>query len=238
VEARTSSSILCTGASRLSVHLNARYYIGVLTCGRLSTRLSARALSACVARAHVDVFELATHTAAPPACRAAADDEVQSADCPQNVQLKWMAEATSSIYATPIVTDLFADGFKDIIVPSFVHNLEVFQADNGAQAAGFPAWHADRVHSSPLMFDADHDGVQDILLATYSGDILFYRDNGNVLPLKLTVPRLIVKRCAPLEVAPLTGIAGSAAACASATRAQLFAAQFVTKFSSGQFRSA
>jgi FG-GAP-like repeat len=112
------------------------------------------------------------------------------------VQLKWMAETTSSVYATPIITDLYADGFKDIIVPSFVHNLEVFQGDNGAQAAGFPAFHSDKVHASPIMFDIDRDGIQDILVATYSGEILFYQDNGQQLPLQFTIPRLSVKRCA------------------------------------------
>ena len=45
--------------------------------------------------------------------------------CPQNLELRWMTEVTSSIYATPLITDLYSDGQKDIIVPSFVHYLEV-----------------------------------------------------------------------------------------------------------------
>ena len=45
--------------------------------------------------------------------------------CEQNVALKWMTEAGSSIYATPLITDLYSDGHKDIIVPTFVHQLEV-----------------------------------------------------------------------------------------------------------------
>lgn len=132
----------------------------------------------------------------PRRCRTGDDEQVDSTDCPQNVQLKWMAETTSSVYATPIITDLFADGYKDVVVPSFVHYLEVLQGDNGAQAAGFPAFHSDRVHASPLMVDADHDGVQDVLVATYSGEVLFYQDTGEQLPLRLTLPRLPVKRCA------------------------------------------
>lgn len=35
------------------------------------------------------------------------------------------AEVSSSIYATPLITDMFSDGRRDIIVSSFVHNLEV-----------------------------------------------------------------------------------------------------------------
>ncbi len=36
-----------------------------------------------------------------------------------------MSEVSSSIYATPLITDLYSDGHKDIIVPSFVHYLDV-----------------------------------------------------------------------------------------------------------------
>jgi hypothetical protein len=36
-----------------------------------------------------------------------------------------MTELSSSIYATPLITDLFSDGRKDIVVSSFVHYLEV-----------------------------------------------------------------------------------------------------------------
>ena len=35
-----------------------------------------------------------------------------------------MTEVGSSIYATPLIHDLYSDGQKDIIVPSFVHYLE------------------------------------------------------------------------------------------------------------------
>ena len=45
--------------------------------------------------------------------------------CPQNIALKWHAEAASAVYATPLITDLFSDGRKDIVVPAFLHNLEV-----------------------------------------------------------------------------------------------------------------
>ncbi len=45
--------------------------------------------------------------------------------CPQNIALRWHAEASSAVYATPLITDLFSDGRKDVVVPSFLHNLEV-----------------------------------------------------------------------------------------------------------------
>ena len=53
------------------------------------------------------------------------DEVVLEGDCSADLTLKWMTEVGSSIYATPLITDLYSDGHKDIIVPSFVHYLEV-----------------------------------------------------------------------------------------------------------------
>ena len=39
--------------------------------------------------------------------------------------LRWMTEVSSSVYATPLIHDLYSDGNKDVIVPTFVHYLEV-----------------------------------------------------------------------------------------------------------------
>ena len=45
--------------------------------------------------------------------------------CETGIALKWMTEVASSVYATPLIHDLYSDGYKDVIVPSFVHYLEV-----------------------------------------------------------------------------------------------------------------
>ena len=44
--------------------------------------------------------------------------------CPLDIELKWMTEVSSSVYATPLITDLYADGRKDIIVPGVHHAPE------------------------------------------------------------------------------------------------------------------
>jgi len=198
----------------------------------------------------------------PPTC-SEPSDEVLEDTCPQNIALKWHAEASSAVYSTPLITDLFSDGRKDIIVPSFLHNLEVgaggrwagaaweagadvgqesgcwvdagmlgtlgfvwlhrlgpccpappscchylpaqapilqpqpprpparpappcpalvetswqvFEGRDGAKTPDFEAYHASTAHTSPLLFDADLDGIPDILLATYNGEILFFKD--------------------------------------------------------------
>lgn len=40
---------------------------------------------------------------------------------------------------------------------------------------GWPAFHKSTVHASPLLYDIDKDGVREIALATYNGEVLFFR---------------------------------------------------------------
>lgn len=55
---------------------------------------------------------------------------------------------------------------------------QVVDGSNGAKARGdsWPAFHRSTVHTSPLTYDFDFDNVQDILLATFDGEILFFKD--------------------------------------------------------------
>ncbi|EFJ48005.1 hypothetical protein VOLCADRAFT_117761 [Volvox carteri f. nagariensis] len=110
------------------------------------------------------------------------------------LDLTWMSEATSSVYATPLITDLHGDGRRDIVVPSFVHYLEVLEGPNGGQAVGWPAFHASSVHASPLLYDIDFDGVRDIMLATYDGQIMFFKDTGEKMLEGLQISRLRVRK--------------------------------------------
>ncbi|GIL56325.1 hypothetical protein Vafri_11699 [Volvox africanus] len=110
------------------------------------------------------------------------------------LDLAWMSEATSSVYATPLITDLHADGRRDIVVPSFVHYLEVMEGPNGGQAVGWPAFHASSVHASPLLYDIDFDGVRDIMLATYDGQLLFFKDTGEKMLEGFQISRLRVRK--------------------------------------------
>ncbi len=61
-------------------------------------------------------------------------------------------------------------------------HVQVLEAADGAQAAGWPAFHKSKVHASPLLHDVDGDGVQDILVATYDGQILAFRDTVRATP--------------------------------------------------------
>ena len=117
---------------------------------------------------------------------------------PLSLTLDWTAEAGASLYATPLITDLFSDGAPEVVAPGFVGDLEAFDAASGARWADgrWPAPHASTVHASPLAYDLDGDGVPELLVAAFDGSVLAYRDTGARAwggP-RLVVPRLAVRR--------------------------------------------
>ncbi|CAL5388535.1 unnamed protein product [Camellia sinensis] len=122
------------------------------------------------------------------------EDELLNTQCPQHLELRWQTEVSSSVYATPLIADINSDGKLDIVVPSFVHYLEVLEGSDGDKMPGWPAFHQSTVHSSPLLYDIDKDGVREIALATYNGEVLFFRVSGYMMSDKLEIPRLKVKK--------------------------------------------
>ena len=55
---------------------------------------------------------------------------------------------------------------------------QALDGEDGARAAdgAWPAFHRSTAHTSPLAHDVDYDGVLDLLIATYDGEILAIRD--------------------------------------------------------------
>ena len=96
--------------------------------------------------------------------------------CPQNLAVRWHTEVGAAVYATPLITDLFSDGRKDIVVPGLKHSLAVVEARDGARSPTFEGYHRSTLHTSPLMHDVDFDGVLDIVVATYDGQVKFFKD--------------------------------------------------------------
>ncbi|CAI8601096.1 unnamed protein product [Vicia faba] len=117
------------------------------------------------------------------------EDALVNSKCPVNLELRWQTEVSSSIYANPLIADINSDGKLEIVVPSFVHYLEVLEGTDGDKLPGWPAFHQSTVHSSPLLYDIDKDGVREIALATYNGEVLFFRVSGYIMSEKLEVPR-------------------------------------------------
>ncbi|KAK3148888.1 hypothetical protein QOZ80_3AG0210060 [Eleusine coracana subsp. coracana] len=117
------------------------------------------------------------------------EDALLNTKCPKHVELRWQTEVSSSIYATPLIADINSDGKLEVVVPSFVHYLEVLEGSDGDKLPGWPAFHQSNVHSSPLLYDIDKDGVREIVLATYNGVVNFFRISGYIMMDKLEVPR-------------------------------------------------
>ncbi|XP_060202227.1 protein DEFECTIVE IN EXINE FORMATION 1 isoform X2 [Lycium barbarum] len=122
------------------------------------------------------------------------EDELLNTQCPQHLELRWQTEVSSSVYASPLIADINSDGKLEIVVPSFVHYLEVLEGSDGDKLPGWPAFHQSTIHSSPLLYDIDKDGVREIGLATYNGEVLFFRVSGYLMSDKLEIPRLKVKK--------------------------------------------
>ncbi|XP_068317459.1 protein DEFECTIVE IN EXINE FORMATION 1-like [Pyrus communis] len=122
------------------------------------------------------------------------EDALLNSRCPAKLELRWQTEVSSSIYATPLIADINSDGKLEIVVPSFVHYLEVLEGADGDKHPGWPAFHQSTVHASPLLYDIDKDGVREITLATYNGEVLFFRVSGYMMVDKLVVPRRKVKK--------------------------------------------
>ena len=55
-------------------------------------------------------------------------------------------------------------------------DAQVVDAKDGAKATDWEGQHQSTLHTSPLLFDIDYDGVQDILVATYDGEVLAFKD--------------------------------------------------------------
>ena len=114
------------------------------------------------------------------------DDDEARDECPANVRLRWMTEVSSSVYATPVIADLHSDGHRQIVVPSFVHHLEVLEGENGARAGGaWPAFHKSTVHASPVVVDTRARGLE-IMLPTYDGQVLFFDRDGDATGRRLS----------------------------------------------------
>ncbi|KAG5243070.1 DEFECTIVE IN EXINE FORMATION family protein [Salix suchowensis] len=122
------------------------------------------------------------------------EDALLNTQCPRNLELRWQTEVSSSVYASPLIADINSDGKLDIVVPSFVHYLEVLEGSDGDKMPGWPAFHQSTVHASPLLYDIDKDGQREIALATYNGEVIFFRVSGFMMTDKLEVPRRRVKK--------------------------------------------
>ncbi len=87
----------------------------------------------------------------------------------------------SSSAGTHTASTLGRAAAKDYVATSL---LQVLEGPDGAKSVGWPAFHKSTVMASPLLYDADLDGVRDAVLATYNGEVLFFKDSVSVVSLR------------------------------------------------------
>eukprot|EP00003_Mantamonas_plastica_P018580 TRINITY_DN3036_c0_g1_i8.p1 TRINITY_DN3036_c0_g1~~TRINITY_DN3036_c0_g1_i8.p1 ORF type:complete len:185 (+),score=75.89 TRINITY_DN3036_c0_g1_i8:25-555(+) len=105
-------------------------------------------------------------------------DEGQSHNdkCHVSADLLWTTEVGYSIYTTPLVSDLLSDGRKEIISGTYVRYVEVLEAADGHRVPGWPyAFAKSSFHASPLLYDINKDGQNEVVVTTGNGEIVFLK---------------------------------------------------------------
>eukprot|EP01046_Picozoa_sp_COSAG06_P083404 COSAG06_NODE_30305_length_541_cov_0.814480_1_plen_150_part_01 len=80
----------------------------------------------------------------------------EKSECEVDVDLLWTKEMGASVYSSPVISDLFSDGQKDIVTATFVRYLDVLEGAHGDHLPGWPfPLDYSHFHASPLLWDAD-----------------------------------------------------------------------------------
>lgn len=117
--------------------------------------------------------------------------------CNVDFRLKWSATVGSSAYAAPVVFSAGADGKKQIYMSTYYQYVEVLGHD-GFKPWGWPLSFEDSsFQGSPLIFDIDGDGTNDVGLVDKDANLHWIRvgEFGQYLDdYHVQVPRLKVKK--------------------------------------------
>jgi hypothetical protein len=120
------------------------------------------------------------------------------AGCPASsaydLQLAWTTKLGASVYSTPLVTSAAAGG-PTVWATTFVRYAEAVDG-HGHELPGWPyAFTRSSFHTSPLAYDVDADGVDELLLLTYDAEAVFLSHRG--LPVRghgFKLPKLKVRK--------------------------------------------
>lgn len=126
-------------------------------------------------------------------------EEVERNRCGYTLSTLWTSEvAHSSFAAAPLISDVDADGIVDIVAAPFSESLTILNGKTGHVnlGTGWPVLNLDNsIHSSPLQFDIDGDGMLDLLFTMSSGELLFYDSDGALFKQhRYQIPPVYVRR--------------------------------------------
>ncbi|XP_052769103.1 uncharacterized protein LOC128209205 isoform X2 [Mya arenaria] len=137
-------------------------------------------------------------------------DQMEKMRCGYNLMKLWTAEVAHSPFATtPLIADVNADGHLDIVAAPLSETQTVLEGETGKTILG-TKWPTQMLHTSilasPLQYDIDGDGMLDILISTFSGELIFYTANGSAIHRKsFQLPSAYVKRTWYTDVVSASG---------------------------------
>jgi outer membrane protein assembly factor BamB len=101
-------------------------------------------------------------------------------------------EIGSPVYASPV----FSDGGSSFLVVAHSRIVASYNLSSFTMEYGFPVmFEPSQFHARPLLYDLDADGLREVLLATYDGEIVAIRGDGSPLYGKaFKVPALSVPK--------------------------------------------
>jgi hypothetical protein len=119
------------------------------------------------------------------------------ASCGLGLKVRWSSDVGGPVYGTPTIFPSGPEGKREIFLSTFYDYVEVLGYD-GHKPWGWPMTFEDSsFHGSPMLFDVDGDGTNDIGLVDKDGNLFFMRigEYGQYLEdYHIQIPRLRVKK--------------------------------------------
>jgi hypothetical protein len=113
-----------------------------------------------------------------------------------DLQLAWTTNLGASVYSSPLLVPTSAAGRAAVWTNTFVRYAEAVDGVDGHELPGWPyAFTRATFHTSPLAYDVDGDGVDEMLLLTFDGEVVFLSRRG--LPVRghgFKLPKLKVRK--------------------------------------------
>ncbi|CAM9587582.1 unnamed protein product, partial [Discosporangium mesarthrocarpum] len=96
---------------------------------------------------------------------------IGSKDCPLDVEVLWTAEVESPVYSTPLIYPFTPNGHKQVVFATLRHALEMLEADGSVPWQWPVEFDGTVFHASPVVYDIDEDGLQDLCVASTDGNV-------------------------------------------------------------------
>ena len=121
----------------------------------------------------------------------------KDATCGLDLTVRWSSDVGGPVYGTPIIFPSGPEGKREVFLSTFYDYIEILGFD-GHKPWGWPMTFEDSSFmGSPMLFDIDGDGTNDIGIVDKNGNLYFMRigEFGQYLEdYHIQVPKLKVKR--------------------------------------------